>query len=59
MRNLFHITGYAVNKRGLTVGFSYLIDAEDAMQAKVNAIAEAKDDELTHVSIARILEVAS
>jgi hypothetical protein len=34
MRNYFRITGYAVNKRGLTVGIGYQLISSDTKQQR-------------------------
>lgn len=43
MLKTFRITGYAVNKRGLTVGFNQTISATSQKQAQQQAIAECEE----------------
>lgn len=38
MRNYFRITGYAVNKRGLTVGIGYQLTSSDTKTAMAHAV---------------------
>ncbi|EEW0651686.1 hypothetical protein J5K60_001829 [Escherichia coli] len=59
MRNYFRVTGYAVNKRGLTVGIHYDITASRAREAISHATLQAQRDGLTHVRITCIQEVAA
>lgn len=59
MRNYFRITGYAVNKRGLTVGISYDIISSDTRTAKAHAMLQAQRDGLIHIRILRVQEVAA
>ncbi len=59
MRNYFRITGYAVNKRGLTVGISYDITSLDTRTAKAHAMLQAQRDGLIHIRILRVQEVAA
>lgn len=41
MRNYFRITGYAVNKRGLTVGIGYQLTSSDTKTAMAHAVPGA------------------
>lgn len=59
MRNYFRITGYAVNKRGLTVGIGYDITSSDTRTAKAHAMLQAQRDGLIHIRILRVQEVAA
>ena len=59
MRNYFRITGYAVNKRGLTVGIGYDITSSDTKAAKAHAMLQAQRDGLIHIRILRVQEVAA
>lgn len=59
MRNHFHITGYAVNKRGLTVGIRYEVTSSDTKAATAHAMLQAQNEGLTHVRISRIQKVAA
>ncbi|WP_442496108.1 ash family protein [Klebsiella pneumoniae] len=59
MRNYFRITGYAVNKRGLTVGIGYQLISSDTKTATAHAVLQAQREGLSHVSITRVREVAA
>lgn len=59
MRNYFRITGYAVNKRGLTVGIGYEITSSDTRTAKAHALLQAQREGLSEVRITRVQEVAA
>ncbi|WP_436799169.1 ash family protein [Klebsiella oxytoca] len=59
MRNYFRITGYAVNKRGLTVGIGYDITSSDTKAAKAHAMLQAQRDGLVHIRILRVQEVVA
>ena len=59
MRNYFRITGYAVNKRGLTVGIGYEITSSDTRTAKTHALLQAQREGLSHVRITRVQEVSA
>lgn len=45
---LFNVTGYAVNKRGNTIGTAYQVEAEDASTARETALAMALSKGLTY-----------
>ncbi len=59
MRNNFRITGYAVNKRGLTVGIGYQLTSSDTKTAMAYAVLQAQREGLSHVRITRVQEVAA
>ena len=59
MRNYFRITGYAVNKRGLTVGIGYQLTSSDTKTAMAHAVLQAQREGLSHVRITRVQEVAA
>lgn len=59
MRNYFRITGYAVNKRGLTVGIGYQLISSDTKTAMAHAVIQAQREGLSHVRITRVQEVAA
>lgn len=54
MRNNFRITGYAVNKRGLTVGIGYQLTSSDTKTAMAHAVLQAQREGLCHVRITRV-----
>lgn len=53
MRNYFLITGYAVNKRGLTVGIGYQLTSSDTKTATAHAVLQAQREGLSHVRMTR------
>ncbi|HGY2267276.1 hypothetical protein [Morganella morganii] len=59
MLKTFRITGYAVNKRGLTVGFNQTISATSQKQAQQQAIAECEASGQRYIRITRMIEVRS
>ncbi|WP_049085538.1 ash family protein [Klebsiella grimontii] len=59
MRNYFRITGYAVNKRGLTVGIGYQLISSDTKTATAHAVIQAQREGFRHVRITRVQEVAA
>ncbi|EMB3264138.1 MAG: hypothetical protein E7H22_02600 [Klebsiella michiganensis] len=59
MRNYFRITGYAVNKRGLTVGIGYQLTSSDTKTATTHAVLQAQREGLSHVRITRVQEVSA
>ncbi|MDH0354022.1 hypothetical protein [Morganella sp. GD04133] len=59
MLKTFRITGYAVNKRGLTVGFSQTISATSQKQAQQQAIAGYEVSGQRYIRITRMIEVRS
>lgn len=59
MRNYFRITGYAVNKRGLTVGIGYQLISSDTKTATAHAVIQAQRKGVRHVRITRVQEVAA
>ena len=59
MRNYFRITGYAVNKRGLTVGIGYQLISSDTKTATAHAVLQAQREGLSHVRITRVQEVSA
>ncbi|EDT3043866.1 hypothetical protein S539_001360 [Salmonella enterica subsp. enterica serovar 6,7:k:-] len=48
MMSLFNVTGYAVNKRGLTVGVAYQVEATDDHTARSAALSTALAKGLTY-----------
>ncbi len=59
MLKTFRITGYAVNKRGLTVGFNQTISATSQKQAQQQAIAKCEVSGQRYIRITRRIEVRS
>ena len=59
MHNYFRITGYAVNKRGLTVGIGYQLISSDTKTATAHAVLQAQREGLSHVRITRVQEVSA
>jgi len=59
MCNYFRITGYAVNKRGLTVGIGYAVTSSDIKSATAHAMTQAQREGLSHIRITRVQEVAA
>lgn len=59
MRNHFHITGYGVNKRGLTVGINYRLISSSTREATAHAMRQAQSESLSHIRITRVMEVAA
>ncbi|HBT4564101.1 TPA: hypothetical protein MB288_000066 [Klebsiella pneumoniae] len=59
MRSYFLITGYAVNKRGLTVGIGYQLTSSDTKTATAQVTLQAQREGLSHVRITRVQEVAA
>ncbi|MBU4682725.1 hypothetical protein KC222_11945 [Cedecea davisae] len=59
MRNYFTVKGYAVNKRGLTVGIAYQFISSSVAAATAHAMLLAQNAGLTHVRISRIHGVAA
>ncbi|EPO6591168.1 hypothetical protein ACUDO6_002231 [Enterobacter roggenkampii] len=57
--NHFHITGYGVNKRGLTIGINYRIASSSMREAKAHAMNKAQHEGLTSVRITRVMEVSA
>ncbi|MHB9347065.1 hypothetical protein ACPUEX_13505 [Enterobacter vonholyi] len=57
--NHFHITGYGVNKRGLTIGINYRIASSNMRDATEHAMNKAQDEGLTSVRITRVIAFAS
>ncbi|UAN20962.1 hypothetical protein KGP25_17515 [Enterobacter sp. JBIWA003] len=57
--NHFHITGYGVNKRGLTIGINYRIASSSMREAKAHAMNKAQHEGLTSVRITRVIAFAS
>ncbi|MCY1697547.1 hypothetical protein OVA10_05585 [Lelliottia sp. SL45] len=51
MLNYFHIKGYGVNKRGLTIGINYLIASSNMREAKSHAMNKAQCEGLTSVAL--------
>ena len=59
MRSYFRISGYAVNKRCLTVGIGYQLTSSDTKTAMAHAVLQAQREGLCHVPITRVQEVAA
>ncbi|HCE8848937.1 TPA: ash family protein [Klebsiella pneumoniae] len=59
MRNYFRITGYAINKHGLTVGIGYQLISSDTKAATAHAVLQAQREGLSHVRITRVQEVSA
>ncbi|WP_294900516.1 hypothetical protein [Tatumella sp. UBA2305] len=57
MRNYFDVRGYAVNKRGLTVGINYQIVSSDVKHATAHAMKQAQQEGFTQIRIAKTKEV--
>ncbi|WP_413535749.1 hypothetical protein [Rahnella inusitata] len=55
----FRISGYAVNKRGLTVGINFNLLSASAREATAKAMNQAQHDSYTHVRINQVREVAA
>jgi len=55
----FHISGYAVNKCGLTVGINFNLLSASAREATTKAMNQAQHDGYTHVRINQVREVAA
>ncbi len=53
MMTLFNVTGYAVNKRGLTVGVAYQVEATDGTTARNTALSTALAEGLTYPRMLR------
>ncbi|MEF3760491.1 hypothetical protein [Escherichia coli] len=58
MRNHFHITGYGVNKRGLTIGINYRVLSSNMREAKAHAMNKAQHEGLTSVRLTRVIAFA-
>lgn len=54
---LFNVTGYAVNKRGLTVGVAYQVEATDDHTARSAALSTALTKGLTYPRMLRAVPV--
>lgn len=59
MLKTFRVTGYTVNKRGLTVGFNYDISASNTKQAKEKALFACKTLHCKHTRITKTVEVTN
>ncbi|EHG6845425.1 hypothetical protein I9E57_001389 [Salmonella enterica] len=57
MMSLFNVTGYAVNKRGLTVGVAYQVEATDDHTARSAALSTALAKGLTYPRMLRAVPV--
>ncbi|MHC0025998.1 hypothetical protein [Enterobacter vonholyi] len=57
--NHFHITGYGVNKRGLTVGINYQPISSSTREATAHAMSQAQSEGLSHIRITRVMGVAA
>ena len=56
MRNYFDVRGYAVNKRGLTVGINYQIVSSDVKHATAHAMSRAQQAGLSLIRINHVRE---
>ncbi|EJQ8216421.1 hypothetical protein OD218_001692 [Salmonella enterica] len=54
---VFNVTGYAVNKRGLTVGVAYQVEATDDLTARSAALSTALAKGLTYPRMLRAVPV--
>lgn len=53
LMTLFNVTGYAVNKRGLTVGVAYQVEATGGTPARNTALSLALAEGLTYPRMLR------
>lgn len=53
----FNVTGYAVNKRGLTVGVVYQVEAIDAPTARNAGLSVALTKGMTYPRVLRVILV--
>lgn len=53
--NTFNVTGYAVNKRGLTVGIAYQVEAEDGATARDAGLSMALTKGMTYPRVLRVV----
>lgn len=59
MPKTYQVTGYTVNKRGLTLGFNYHISASNTEQAKEKALYACKILRCKHTRIINTAEVTN
>lgn len=59
MLKTYRVTGYTVNKRGLTIGFNYDISASNTKQAKEKALFACKMLHCKHTRITKIAEAVN
>ncbi|HAK1938371.1 TPA: hypothetical protein H1Q11_005417 [Salmonella enterica] len=57
MRKTFQIDGYAVNKRGNTIGIHYTLTSTNPDAAKETALHLARQGGYKHIRINYVLEV--
>ncbi|HHA1934656.1 TPA: hypothetical protein ACOEP6_003119 [Enterobacter ludwigii] len=57
MLKTFHVTGYAVNRRGHTQGVHYTLTATSADAAQTEALRRAMTDGYQHIRICYVQEV--
>lgn len=55
MLTSFNVTGYAVNKRGLTIGIAYQVEAEDATTARNVGLSVALTKGMTYPRVLRVI----
>lgn len=53
----FKVTGYAVNKRGLTIGIAYQVEAEDTPTARNAGLSVALTKGMTYPRVLRVIPV--
>lgn len=56
MIKTFHVTGYAVNRRGHTVGIHHTVTATSADAAQPEALRRASADGYQHIRISYVQE---
>ncbi|MFZ4171181.1 hypothetical protein ACEV60_21375 [Enterobacter ludwigii] len=59
MLKTFHVTGYAVNKRGHTVGIHHTVSATSTDNAQTEALHRAAADGHKHIRITLVQEVGN
>lgn len=57
--NHFRITGYGVNKRGMTVGINYQLISSSTREATAHALSQAQSEGLSYIRITSVMEVAA
>jgi hypothetical protein len=55
MTKSFYVCGYAVNKRGNTVGIHYDVQTIDEQQAIIQAEKQAQDDGFRYICLTRVI----
>ena len=59
MLNYFRVAGCATARSGELVEFVYIVDARSAINAKAEALNQARNERLSNIQITRIREVAA